>query len=249
MVAARGAVRARRGLVAAALAALVVLPVACAPASGGDDDTGYRSQDGATTTWAAGDRTGPVELSGTDVDGAAQDVAAWRGDVVLVNTWYAACPPCRAEAPDLGALATDYAGAGLHLLGVNSTDAAGTAVAFARQFDVPYPSIVDTDGSAIAALQGVVPVNAVPTTVLLDRQGRVAARILGRVDPSTLRTIVDDLLAEPGAATGAASPSSSAAATAATPTVSTASSSYPADATAPAGSSSAAGATALAAAG
>ena len=193
----------RRTLVAGGLAGLVVLLAACSASPGGGGgasaDTGYTSDDGTTRTWPAGSRTGPVELTGTDADGATQDVAAWRGDVVLVNTWYAACPPCRAEAPDLVALANDDADRGLHLLGVNSTDAAGTAAAFARQFDVPYPSIVDTDGSAVATLQGVVPLNAVPTTVLLDREGRVAGRIIGRIDPSTVRSIVDELLAEPGA--------------------------------------------------
>jgi len=191
-------------------ALLVVLLAACsttpAGSTGTSTDKGYTSADGTTKTWPAGARTGPVELSGTDADGKSQDIAGWRGDVVLVNTWYAACPPCRAEAPDLVALANDEAANGLHVIGVNATDAAGTAAAFARQFSVPYPSIIDTNGSAIAALQGVVPVNAVPTTVVLDRQGRVAARILGRVDPSTVRSIVDQLLAEGGpAATPAAS--------------------------------------------
>ncbi|HWB37655.1 MAG TPA: hypothetical protein VHA75_16700, partial [Rugosimonospora sp.] len=70
---------------------------ASATASGNEATTqpGYRSEDGATQTWPAGSRSGPVELSGTDADGDRQDVAAWRGDVVLLNTWYAACPPCR----------------------------------------------------------------------------------------------------------------------------------------------------------
>jgi peroxiredoxin len=199
--------RSRRPFVGA-LAGLVVLLAGCsttpaqpAPTS---TDSGYVSADGTTRTWPAGQRTGPVALSGKDADGTARDVAAWRGDVVLVNTWYAACPPCRAEAPDLVALANADAARGLHVIGVNSTDAAGTAAAFGRQFSVPFPSIIDTDGSAIAALQGVVPVNAVPTTVLLDRQGRVAARILGRIDPSTVRSIVDQLLAEGGAPTATA---------------------------------------------
>ncbi len=193
--------RLRRAFADLAAAGLVVLLAACSSspgAAGPSADTGYRSGDGATQTWPVGSRIGPVELTGTDADGATQDVAAWRGDVVLVNTWYAACPPCRAEAPDLVALADDDASRGLHLLGVNSTDSAGTAAAFARQFDVPYPSIIDSEGSAVAALQGVVPVNAVPTTVLLDREGRVAGRIIGRVDPSTVRSIVDALLAERG---------------------------------------------------
>lgn len=210
--------RRSRALVAGATAALVVLLAACsspAPGAGSTSSAGagYRSEDGATQTWPVGSRTGPVELTGTDVDGTVQDVAAWRGDVVLVNTWYAACPPCRAEAPDLVAIANADRAGGLHVLGVNSTDAAGTAAAFARQFDVPYPTIIDSDGSAVAALQGVVPINAVPTTVLLDRQGRVAGRIIGRVDPSTLRSMVDALLAEGGgaaAATSSATPTPSA---------------------------------------
>ncbi|NUU16015.1 TlpA family protein disulfide reductase [Cellulomonas humilata] len=164
-------------------------------------DQGYQSGDGSTTTWAAGDRTGPLELSGTDFEGTAQDVADWRGDVVVLNTWYANCPPCRAEAPDLAALSTDYAADGVQVLGINRTDDAGTALAFERQFEVPYPSLADTDGAAIAALQGTVPINAVPTTVVLDRSGKVAGRILGLADPSTLRSMIDELLAEPAPTT------------------------------------------------
>ena len=194
----------------AAVVGLVVLvgTAACGgqqqPASRPSDvvDQGYQSGDGSTTTWPVDQRKGPVRLAGTDFTGAAQDVAAWRGDVVLLNTWYAGCPPCRAEAPTLVALANEDAAKGLRVLGINGTDAAGAADAFVRQFAVPYPTLQDTDGTAVAALQGVVPVNAVPTTVLLDRQGRVAARILGMADPSTLRTLVDALLAEPGGSTG-----------------------------------------------
>ncbi len=188
---------------AAALLLLALATAGCGPSSGGSGtvqdvaDQGYQSGDGSTTTWPQARRSEPLELSGTDFEGATRDVSEWRGDVVVLNTWYAACPPCRAEAPDLVALAGDYADSGVHLLGINGTDAAGAAQAFQRQFGVPYPSIADTEGAATAALQGVVPVNAVPTTVLLDRQGRVAARILGLADATTLRAVVEDLLAEP----------------------------------------------------
>ena len=103
----------------------------------------------------------------------------------------------RRFAPDLVALATDYADEGVRLLGINGTDDAGTAQAFERTFDVPYPSIADTDGQAVASLQGSVPLQAVPTTVVLDREGRVAARVLGLAEGSTLRAMVDDVLAEP----------------------------------------------------
>lgn len=186
-------------LVAGALVLSLALS-ACAPVRGGltedGENAGYVSGDLSVTVWDPAERPGPVELAGTDFTGAAVDVADWRGDVVVLNTWYAACPPCRAEAPDLVALATERAADGVHVLGINSTDAAGTAQAFERTFEVPYPSIEDTEGTAVAALQGIVPVQAVPTTVLLDREGLVAARILGRADPSTLDTLVTDLLAE-----------------------------------------------------
>jgi peroxiredoxin len=190
-----------RGRLVAVAAAALLLLAGCAPGTAKNTsdvaNQNYQSGDGSTTVWKVGDRKGPLELSGTDFEGTAQDIAHWRGDVVVLNTWYAQCPPCRAEAPDLAALATDYAAQGVQVLGINRTDDAGSAQAFERQFSVPYPSLADTDGTAIAALQGTVPVNAVPTTVVLDRSGKVAGRILGLADSSTLRSMVDGLLAEP----------------------------------------------------
>ncbi len=192
----------RRGWVSVAASGFIAgLLTACSPTiTGGWDEegaeTGYVSGDRSVTTWEAGDRSGPVEITGTDYAGEAIDVADWRGDVVVLNTWYAACPPCRAEAPDLVALAEDYSGRGVHLLGINSTDDAGAALAFERTFAIPYPSLHDADGTAVAALQGVIPVQAVPTTVVLDADGMVAARVLGVIDPSTVRAVVDELLGE-----------------------------------------------------
>lgn len=192
----------RRAGVAVAAAVVVVLTLtACAPDVGGGwteggDNAGYVSGDLSVTTWEPADRKGPVEITGTDFAGQLVDVSAWRGDVVVVNTWYAACPPCRAEAPDLVAAATDYADEGVHVLGINFTDDAGAAQAFERTFSVPYPSVADTQSTAVAALQGTVALDAVPTTVVLDREGKVAARILGRADASTLRALIDDTLTE-----------------------------------------------------
>jgi len=194
-----GRVRATSGVVAVVSLGLVLS--ACSQESGATspDDVvgqGYVSGDGSVKTWDVSDRDEPVVLTGTDFEGGAVDTTEWLGDVVVINTWYASCAPCRAEAPELVALANERADEGVHLLGINSTDDAGTALAFERTFEVPYPSIEDTRGEAIATLEGSVPLQAVPTTVVLDREGRVAARVIGRAEGSTLGALVDDLLAE-----------------------------------------------------
>ncbi|QIK84823.1 TlpA family protein disulfide reductase [Sanguibacter sp. HDW7] len=157
---------------------------------------GYVSGDGSTRQWAVAERGEPVTLTGTDYAGDPVDTSAWRGDVVVVNTWFAACPPCRVEAPDLAAIAADRAADGVHLVGINRTDDAGAAQAFEKKFEIPYPTIDDREGTATAALQGVAPIAATPTTLVLDRQGRVAARVLGLLDRTTLDALIDDVLAE-----------------------------------------------------
>lgn len=155
---------------------------------------GYVSGDGRITTWDPSERDEPVELTGTTYEKEDIDLADWHGDVVVVNFWYASCPPCRAEAPDLAELATKYKDQDVHFLGVNHTDGRGTALAFQRKFDIPYPSLNDTDADGVAAMQGVVPLRAMPSTVVLDRKGRVAARVIGQIEPSTLRALIAESL-------------------------------------------------------
>lgn len=190
---ARGPLRALTTIAAAALAL-----AGCATAGQPEQSagSGYQAGDGSWTTWEGEERTGPVELVGTTFEGEEVDLADWRGDVVVLNFWYAACPPCRAEAPDLAAIHEDYADAGVRLLGVNPRDDAGTAQAFERNFDVPYPSIEDSGARAVAAMQGIVPLQAMPTTVVIDTEGRVTGRVLGQFDPSVLRGMIDDALPE-----------------------------------------------------
>ncbi len=193
----RGTCRAA-GLIATAVLALA----ACSPPSTTGatvPDQGYVSGDGSVQTWERDERGEPVAVTGTTYQGDQVDTADWAGDVVVLNTWYAACPPCRAEAPTLAALARDRADDGVRLLGINVEDAAGAALAFERTFDIPYPSIDDSTGTAVSALSGTVPLQAVPTTVVLDRQGRVAARIVGLAEDSTLDAVVGDVVDEAGA--------------------------------------------------
>ena len=184
----------------ATLAALALL-AGCAGADDGATTadvpgSGYVSGDGSVETWAPAERGEPVELAGVSYDEEDIDLADLHGQVVVVNFWYANCPPCRKEAPDLAALSEQYEPEGVQFLGVNHTDAAGTAQAFERRFGIPYPSLHDRESAGVAAFQGVVPLRAMPTTVVLDTQGRVAARILGLAERSMLETLITETLAE-----------------------------------------------------
>ncbi len=179
--------RARLAVLLAVVIAVVLWLAACAPPDA-NTSPGYVSGDGAVTEWAVGERPGPLELTGTGIYGGTLDVADYRGQVVIVTTWYAACPPCRAEAPDLVELdAVD----GVSVVGVNVRDDADTIKAFQRTYAVTYPSLMGTDGTAVAQLQELIAVRAVPTALILDADGYVAARAVGRIEPSTLRALVE----------------------------------------------------------
>lgn len=156
----------------------------------------YISGDGAVTEVAADKRTDPVEFSAKDSDGDTISSKALRGKVVVLNFWYAGCPPCRAEAKYLNQVHDQYADQDVAFVGVNVRDEAGTAAAFERTFKVDYPNVLDAGtGTMQLALSGQIAPNAVPATIVLDEQGRVAARVLGAVDgPSILQTLVGDEL-------------------------------------------------------
>lgn len=179
--------KARLAVLLAAVAAVVLWLVGCTPPDA-STSPGYVSGDGTVTEWAPGQRPGTLELEGVDFDGNAINLRDYRGEVVVLTTWYASCPPCRAEAPDLVELdALD----GVSVIGVNTRDDADTAKAFERNFSITYPSLDGADGTAIAALQDLVAVRAVPTALIIDHEGQVAARAVGRIEASTLRALVD----------------------------------------------------------
>lgn len=164
--------------------------------SGGGD---YISGDGRLISLALDSREAPVDFGGPLDTGGTFSSEDVRGDVVIVNFWYASCPPCRQEAPDLEELHQQYLDADVTMVGVNVYDSAGTALRFAEEFGVTYPSIIDADTNDVqlAFADGKLAQNAVPTTLILDRQGRVAARFSGLItSPSVISEIVDDLLAE-----------------------------------------------------
>ena len=158
----------------------------------------YFSSDGAFSFFAAANRSEPVVFSGaTDMAGmwSSED---YLGDPIVVNFWYAGCPPCRLEASDLAQLHKDFVGDGVQFIGVNILDEPETALTFAREFGIQYPSIMDvSEGQVRLAFAGKASPNAVPTTVVLDRNHRVAARVNGLItDVGLLETMITDVLAE-----------------------------------------------------
>ncbi|MFB2586402.1 TlpA disulfide reductase family protein [Herbiconiux liukaitaii] len=163
---------------------------------------GYISGDGVVTEFAESERTDPIAFEGVDESGEQVSSDDYAGQVLVLNFWYAGCAPCRAEAPLLEEANAEFAGRGASFLGVNVRDQASTAASFSKTFDITYPSVVDTDGAMQLAFAGKAAANAVPTTLILDTEGRVAARILGQVkDASILETLIESNL--PDGADGA----------------------------------------------
>ncbi|MCU1476059.1 MAG: TlpA family protein disulfide reductase [Subtercola sp.] len=199
----RSDVTARRSLlaVASAVIALGLLagcssdPLAAQYRSG--DSKQYIAGDGTVTEISAENRGAPVNFTGTTDAGQTVSASQYLGQVLVLNFWYAGCAPCRAEAPALEKLNAKYTGNGATFLGVNVRDQAQTAQAFNTAFGITYSSVIDTDGAVQLALSGQVAPNAVPTTLVIDKQGRVAARILGEATaPDILDTLIGDAVAE-----------------------------------------------------
>lgn len=168
----------------------------CDSEVGSSGDTGYVSGKGVITRLAEADRVAPGEVSGTTIDGDPISLADFAGQTVVINVWGSWCPPCRAETPDLVAAEKELRDDDVAFLGINSRDLnQAAAQAFVRRFGVPYPSIYDQQGETLLAFSGTLTPNSVPSTVIIDDQGHVAASVLGQVTTSTLVGLVEDVQA------------------------------------------------------
>ena len=161
------------------------------------DNKNYIQGDGTISEWAKASRQAPVEWKGVLENGALLGSANLTGVVTVLNFWYAGCAPCRAEAKDLLALSKEFAKQKVQFIGVNVRDTASTAKAFERNFGMTYPSIIDNNtGSVVLAFTGIVSPQAVPTTLVIDKHGRVSSRILGRIEKGTLKALIETVVAE-----------------------------------------------------
>lgn len=159
------------------------------------DNKNYIAGDGSVTEFPAANRGKAVQWSGTSESGDVISSDALSGVVTVMNFWYAGCAPCRAEAPDLVALASEFKD--VQFVGVNVRDSAATAIAFEKNFKITWPSVIDANsGSVLLAFTGIVTPQAVPTTIVIGKDGKVTARVLGRIDKSILGTLIKTAAAE-----------------------------------------------------
>lgn len=193
---------------AASILLLGSTAVGCGSDVGSSGDTGYVSGKGVITRLAEADRVEPGEVAGQTLDGERISLDDYAGQTVVVNVWGSWCPPCRAETPDLVAAARELRADDVAFLGINSRDLnQATARAFVRRFQVPYPSIYDQQGETLLAFSGTLTPNSIPSTVVIDDEGQVAASVLGEVSKSTLVGLVEDVQASPsGSAAGPGGP-------------------------------------------
>lgn len=137
------------------------------------------------------------DFSGELLDGESFDSGSLAGDIVVLNFWGSWCAPCRIETPEFQLVYAEVGAQGVQFLGVDVKDDRQLAIAFYADKGVEYASIFDPRGEVALAFRGF-PANAVPSTILMDRQGRVAAVYTAAVADDDLRSALSALLAEPG---------------------------------------------------
>jgi thiol-disulfide isomerase/thioredoxin len=189
-----------RAVAAASLAGLSAMVLAgcagteAAQTGPGGSDSRYVAGDGASQVIKPADRKPAPEVRGATLDGKPLALTGLRGKTVVVNFWASWCAPCRGEAPALEQVYSEQKAGGVEFVGVDIKDDPEPARAFVRKFKVSYPSIVDPDGQVTLAFRAVPP-NAVPSTLILDRQGRIAARVIGATTYSKLSALLEQVTA------------------------------------------------------
>jgi thiol-disulfide isomerase/thioredoxin len=171
------------------LAALLLL-TGCSNGGASKAQESFIAGSGAVTKIKAGSRLDAPAISGMTLNGSTFTFT--KGKVAVINVWASWCSPCRAEEPTLSALSRKYSD--VQFIGILTRDNPVNAEAFARKRGTPYPTLIDD--SILIGFRKSLPANAIPTTVIIDRKGRVAARISGGVTVASLSQLIEEVSAE-----------------------------------------------------
>lgn len=174
----------------ALLIALAFTLTGCGGGGSSSSEESFVSGDGSTTFIKISDRKISPAITGMTLSG--ENYTYKRNRVAVVNVWASWCAPCRAEAPALVALANKYVD--VSFIGILTRDNPANAEAFERRFKIPYPTIVDD--SILIGFKGSLPANAIPSTVILDKKGYVAARISGTITVAGLSELIEKVSSE-----------------------------------------------------
>lgn len=175
------------------MAATVLALTACGGAEAGDSGAGFVGGDGSIVVIDPADRVAAPDLTGATLDGADYSLADDEGEIVVMNVWASWCAPCRAEAPELQQVWTDVEADGVQFIGLNTRDSTLAAQRFVETMGLTFPSVQDTDGRLQLLFADSLPPQAIPSTLVIDREGKVAARMLGKVSAATLRGVIDEV--------------------------------------------------------
>ncbi|MFJ2608921.1 TlpA family protein disulfide reductase [Streptomyces sp. NPDC087425] len=192
--------RSRATLLSAVAAAAALTLSACGSGgtSGGSGDTNFVTGSNGIAAVKKAERADAPDLSGQTVDGGRLDVDDYQGKVVVLNIWGSWCPPCRAEAKNFETVYQDVKSKGVQFVGINTRDTStGPAKAFEKEFGVSYPSLYDPTGKLMLRFaKGTLNPQAIPSTLIIDRDGRIAARTLQALSEEKLRAMLAPVLAE-----------------------------------------------------
>jgi len=163
----------------------------------GSSGQSFVSHSYESTFYQVGDRAMAPAVTGSTISGQKLSLASYRGDTIVLNFWGSWCAPCRAEAPALGQLARTMASKDVRFMGVDIRDQADSAAAFMQTFNVRYPSLNDPGDEIALEFHSTVPPAAIPTTLIIDRSGRIAARIFGASSYSELHALISKVIGQP----------------------------------------------------
>jgi peroxiredoxin len=183
----------RKSVVLAATACAGVLAIVLSITGfGGGGGNGVTYLDGTTNAllYGTGHRPLAPDFSATTLTGAPLNFSSYRGQVVVLNFWGSWCVACREEAPTLAVIAEQDRSEGVSFLGVDLQDTTANALAFIKKDDIDYPSVSDPSDTITLSFSSVVPINATPTTLVIDRTGHIAGAVFGQITYSELTTIL-----------------------------------------------------------